>query len=597
MADRRDYYFRQKVTEAELDAGFEGLEVADRDLAVDHDLIGIVDGMEVSEKSGTPDLTVDVDGPGAAYSKQGERIFFSSLQNVDLSQDDAAVSTAVAAPGNSRVVSLFVEFDRTLSDPRIDGNSLTVFFQRDEAFSFSVVAGGEATTGTESPPAIDPNKILLADITLDFGQTQILNADVDVSRREDAYRLSGTLAVVGGSAKEAITALLAGLNTHIDGGGFKHAAVAVEYTPGAGSWSDALVALAGTTQAQDAIDAIVSELASQAATSGADRLGVRATTSGGRTFPASSIRAALLAMLGMIDGNANKTAANVFTVVGNVFQEILGLEKGLNVGTGLTSAANALVARLQPTVVAGATEARTLLLENVGGNAQKIRLYYNDDTGSTVAPGFEITVNARWTAAGWVRDAVGNASTFRVMDTGFEAKHYFAAPAGAWADNAWEGSIDWFGDDALRVMNTDSSGEHIKMRPEVIEFNNPGSGGFASLGNPNSTVAVTNQIQPKNSPKAWARLRAGGTPTVQNGYNIASVSLAGNTMVVSFAAGMVDTDFVGVATMSTNTNVNMTVVNLGLTSCQVYAWDADTGAAIDLGSGSDELSLIVLGEQ
>ena len=35
MADRLDYYFRQRVTEAELDLGFELLEKADRNLAAD----------------------------------------------------------------------------------------------------------------------------------------------------------------------------------------------------------------------------------------------------------------------------------------------------------------------------------------------------------------------------------------------------------------------------------------------------------------------------------------------------------------------------------------------------------------------------------
>lgn len=35
MADRVDFYFRQRVTEAELDLAFALLEKADRDLAAD----------------------------------------------------------------------------------------------------------------------------------------------------------------------------------------------------------------------------------------------------------------------------------------------------------------------------------------------------------------------------------------------------------------------------------------------------------------------------------------------------------------------------------------------------------------------------------
>ena len=209
MAERRDYYFRQKVTEAELDAGFEGLEQADFDFCTDHGLVGIVAGLGVAEAS-VPDLTVDVQGPGAAYSKAGERIQFSSTQNVDMSVDDGALSTAVAAPGNARIVSLFLTFDRLLSDPRIDGNSLTVFFVRGESFAFSVVAGAEATSGTEVPPALDSGKILVGDITLIFGQTTILNADIDAdgTRREAAFVITdGATTIRSGTAEAAIQAL------------------------------------------------------------------------------------------------------------------------------------------------------------------------------------------------------------------------------------------------------------------------------------------------------------------------------------------------------------------------------------------------------
>ena len=41
MADRLDYYFRQKVTEAELDLTFELLEKADRNLAAGAAVIAI----------------------------------------------------------------------------------------------------------------------------------------------------------------------------------------------------------------------------------------------------------------------------------------------------------------------------------------------------------------------------------------------------------------------------------------------------------------------------------------------------------------------------------------------------------------------------
>jgi len=42
MSDRLDFFFRQRVTEAELDLAFELLEKADRDLAADLGIFGII---------------------------------------------------------------------------------------------------------------------------------------------------------------------------------------------------------------------------------------------------------------------------------------------------------------------------------------------------------------------------------------------------------------------------------------------------------------------------------------------------------------------------------------------------------------------------
>ena len=42
MSHRLDYYFRQRVSEAELDLGFSQLEQADRDLAADLGFTGVI---------------------------------------------------------------------------------------------------------------------------------------------------------------------------------------------------------------------------------------------------------------------------------------------------------------------------------------------------------------------------------------------------------------------------------------------------------------------------------------------------------------------------------------------------------------------------
>ncbi len=282
MSDRRDYYFRQKVTEAELDVGFNTLEQADFNFAIDNIFTGVISGLGVSEAA-VPDLTVDVQGPGVAYSKDGERTRIASTQNVDMSQDDGAVSTAVGGAGNTKVVSLFIEFDRALSDPRIDGNGLTVYFVRAESFAFSVVQGAEALIGTEVPPPLSTSKILLADIRMVFGGTTITNAavvgafdQIDTTRREDAFKFTaGGITITEGTAYDAIDALVTGVNAHIAGSANKHAATAITATDTA-TWRDGTT-LDGATvvdDVQEALDAILTDLSLQASgNDGAGKIG------------------------------------------------------------------------------------------------------------------------------------------------------------------------------------------------------------------------------------------------------------------------------------------------------------------------------------
>ncbi len=77
MSGRLDYYFRQRVTEAELNLGFELLELAERNLAADLGFVGVLLGAVVSPHAPVPGLTVDVSGPGVVFDQSGERIFFS----------------------------------------------------------------------------------------------------------------------------------------------------------------------------------------------------------------------------------------------------------------------------------------------------------------------------------------------------------------------------------------------------------------------------------------------------------------------------------------------------------------------------------------
>jgi hypothetical protein len=150
MADRVDFYFRQRVTEAELDLACELLEQADRDLAADIGIYGIVTGAVPTQHSPVPDLTVDLTSPTRAYDRLGQRIFIGTDQTVDSWVDLVGIPTAVATPGNERWLALFLRFDRQLSDPRTDGNAQQVYFRRDESFEIVVRQGANAPIGAAS---------------------------------------------------------------------------------------------------------------------------------------------------------------------------------------------------------------------------------------------------------------------------------------------------------------------------------------------------------------------------------------------------------------------------------------------------------------
>jgi hypothetical protein len=310
MADRVDYFFRERVTEAELDLGFELLERADRNLAADLGFVGVLANAAVSQHAPVPDLTVDVSGPASILDQAGERIFFSSLQNVDVAQDSSGVSTAVAAAGNEKIVSVFAKFDRALSDPRIDGNSLTVFFRRDESFRFVVAQGGEAPAGIALPPPLRSDAILLADVVRRFDQAQILNADISIARRQDAFVVDGTpRSIRRGRPIEAISDLLAFVNAHAGGTTDRHPASAIDFA-GAGAWADGTTNPPATVEEQ--IDKIVADLA---ATTGAPKVGAAATAGAPLSLVAGSVKSQVDALLGYLDAHIASGPAHAAGVI------------------------------------------------------------------------------------------------------------------------------------------------------------------------------------------------------------------------------------------------------------------------------------------
>lgn len=266
--DRRDFFFLQKVQEDEVDDAFAGAEDALFNISLDVGFFGVMFGLAVLEQSGTPDLTVRVIGPGAAIDNVGQRAAITGTQTVDLSVDSSSVSTAVVTPGNEKIVSLFIEFARANSDPRIDGNSVSVFFVQDESFAFFVSQGAEGAPPA-TPPPLQPTKVLLADITLVQAQTQIFDADIaagdtglggDITDRRQDHIVIDTafVDVRTGSFAAALLALATEIDAFVAG-----AAAAISYSGGP-NWADGTTNPATNVEAQ--LDKIITDLATAGGT-------------------------------------------------------------------------------------------------------------------------------------------------------------------------------------------------------------------------------------------------------------------------------------------------------------------------------------------
>ncbi|OGR04457.1 MAG: hypothetical protein A2284_09450 [Deltaproteobacteria bacterium RIFOXYA12_FULL_61_11] len=305
MADRVDYYFHQKLTEAELDLGFELLEKADRNLAADLGLLGIISGAEPTPHAPVPDLTLDLTAPARAYDRLGQRISFGTGQTVNCAVDLVGMPTEVLTAGNERWLGLFLCFDRSLSDPRTDGNSQQVFFRRDEAFQLKVRQAPEGALGAAPKVALQDGELLLCDVLRRYGQTQLLSADLDLSRRQVfLFTTAASIGIVSelwnllptlGTVQDALDAVDTELTNHFGGTARHHPAADLDYTPHGFIAADTV---------QTALDELVDGLSSTAAGSpGASKVGADAVSGTPQALPAGSVDGQLSQLLGWINGH------------------------------------------------------------------------------------------------------------------------------------------------------------------------------------------------------------------------------------------------------------------------------------------------------
>jgi len=524
MSGRLDYFFRQTVTESELDLGFALLEQADRDLAADLNIFGIIAGAAPAPHSPVPDLTVDLTAPARAYDHLGQRMFFGTGQSVDCAVDLVGIPTDVATAGNERWLGIFMRFKRQLSDPRTDGNSQQVFFRRDESFELVVRQAPEAAVGVAPKPALQADELLLCDIRRRPGQSQIIASDIDTSRRQAfIFAQSNSVAVESGMwntlqpVAETVQAALdetdAELSEHFTAIARRHGANAIDFTPHG--------LIADANNVQDAVNELVDGLSATVEKSGADRVGARAMAGTPRALAAGSVGSHVSQLLSFLNAHLSATtgahsasaiAAAPFGHVGStsvqaqlqqIVKDLASDEPTLGASlVGVSDQEGRLDAQniehaFEETLkafesdhfrgnesyrgqhrtlhIAPISGSKVLLLDsNAAGGAVRFRIYA--ETPSSVhadTPSIWFTQNASWNGSNWVRDASGYAGGFRFSSTDFEIFN----------DNTASSTIAWWANRWRLAMNL-SNNSAFTMRGSISEI------GRFSLGWTNTHTAA-----------------------------------------------------------------------------------------------------------
>jgi hypothetical protein len=180
--DRRYFFFKQRVTDNEMRAAFDGPESGLKNFATDLGVFGISAGGDVVEH--TPNnMTVDISGPLRGYDQAGQRVVATTPQVLNVALDYLGNPTVPLSVGEARWISVHARFDRVLSDPRVDGNGDTQFWVQDESFELRVVSGVAAASPGHVKPAVPGDALLVCDIELVYGQTLVVNADIDETRK------------------------------------------------------------------------------------------------------------------------------------------------------------------------------------------------------------------------------------------------------------------------------------------------------------------------------------------------------------------------------------------------------------------------------
>ena len=304
--NKHDYYFKQLLTEAELDEGFDKVEEAILDQQAKSGVSGIVSGLVVSPHAPTPDLSVDISA-GTAYDNQGRRIVNNTLFVLDCTKDYQNQPVTLGV-GQEVWLLIVAEYEIDLDTPRTDGLSNTVYFDKSDSCIFKVIKGIAANIGLAVKPNPAANQVLLADVKRTHGDNDISSLDIlttsGVGRTAQAFYLTNAGNTLRRyNVKDAIYDIL-GMLSVISGSGVTFS--------GTTYWHDDNV-LPGlsSTNVQNAINEIVNDLAVTSGNGGADKIGIAAISDSPHSLIAGSVYDDFVSLLGIVNNYINDVAGQV----------------------------------------------------------------------------------------------------------------------------------------------------------------------------------------------------------------------------------------------------------------------------------------------
>jgi hypothetical protein len=199
--DKFKFYDTQTVSETHLDGMSSDSQEAFDDSQRVPQVTGINIGITMSAHAADVGLGIvaelTVATGEAAYAPDGKRIVPTDGTLVQMFIDGDSNPIVPATSGNSKIHRVFMIHDEVGSVPALIPGNTTIDTRLSDGAVLYVRAGAEYTTGgTKVYPAKTANELIVADIEMDFGATEVLGGDIDHSFATRIYKTPGGTAAV-----------------------------------------------------------------------------------------------------------------------------------------------------------------------------------------------------------------------------------------------------------------------------------------------------------------------------------------------------------------------------------------------------------------